>query len=109
MANSFGAHLESLRQFGRELESQLDALNAAKDTVLALAASRVLMGAFAEAELLVARAEASVAQVQALLEGIRVAIAFAEEVTHTVADAYRAGDEREAGSIAALAHRGGMT
>jgi len=82
------------------LEAQIDDLLAARDTVMSLAEATVLLGAFAEAELLVVRHDASIAQLRSLLEGVQEAVRFAEEVTHTVAASYRAGDQQAAHTLA---------
>jgi hypothetical protein len=95
---SYETHLQSLRDFAEELRHQVSALAATTDAAEALAAHRVLLGDFLEADLLLARHEEAVAQVRVLLAGIRTALLFAEQVTDVVADSY----EREDLETAAL-------
>ncbi|MEV0843241.1 hypothetical protein AB0I55_27325 [Actinocatenispora sera] len=97
--HSFRVHLQSLKDFAHELETQLDALTKPTDGLAALAEHPMLLGDFTEATSLAQRHQAAVDQMHALLGNVREAIGFAGDVTHTVADGYKQADEDIANAI----------
>lgn len=96
---SFRVHLQSLKDFARELETQLDAMGKPTDGLTTLWGHPVLLGDFGEAHSLSDRHQSAVRQMHALLGNVREAIAFAGDVTHTVADAYQQTDEDIAAAL----------
>jgi hypothetical protein len=85
---SFSVHLESLTDFARELETQLDGMGGPMDQLTQLAGAPVLLGDFGEALSLAQKTKAAVAEMHGLLDQVRQAIEFAESVTKTVATGY---------------------
>lgn len=90
---SFSVHLESLTDFARELQTQLDGMGGPMDQLRRLAGAPVLLGEFGEANSLEARTKAAVAEMHGLLDQVRQAIEFAENVTRTVATGYSQLDD----------------
>jgi hypothetical protein len=90
---SFSVHLESLTDFARELQTQLDGMGSPMDQLTQLAGAPVLLGDFGEANSLEARTKAAVAEMHGLLDQVRQAIEFAENVTRTVATGYQRLDD----------------
>ncbi|KZB85656.1 hypothetical protein [Amycolatopsis regifaucium] len=90
---SYYVHLESLKDFVRELETQIHAMSKPNDFLLTLSEQPLLFGEFGEAGSLTKAHQAAVAEMQGLLDQVKGAITFAQEVTTTVADGYAAADE----------------
>jgi fructose-1,6-bisphosphatase/sedoheptulose 1,7-bisphosphatase-like protein len=90
--NSFSVHIDTLRTFEKNLVKQIDELKATKNAVRDLASHQVRLGNFLEAKLLVERHDTTIAEMEALLDGVRDALIFAGDVTHTVEKSYRQGD-----------------
>jgi hypothetical protein len=99
-ANSFSVHIGTLRKFEESLMKQIDELKATKHAVRDLATHQVRLGNFLEAKLLVERHDTTIAEMESLLDGVREAIIFAGEVTHTVEKSYRQGDGHAADGLA---------
>lgn len=85
---SFSVHLQSLTDFARELATQLDGMGGPVDQLTQLAGAPVLLGEFGEALSLGDQTRAAVAEMRGLLDQVRQAISFAEDVTNTVASGY---------------------
>jgi len=85
---SFRVHLESLQEFARELETQLEAMRKPTDSLGALRAQSMLLGDFGEAASLSNRHRAAAEQMHELLHTVREAIAFANDVTRMIAHGY---------------------
>ncbi|MGL5826104.1 MAG: hypothetical protein ACRCYU_15020 [Nocardioides sp.] len=98
-AKSFKAHLRSLRDFELELAKQIDALKSTKASIRELAVHQMRLGNFVEARMLVERHAATVVQMETLLEGVREAIHFASEVTHTVEKSFGRADQAVADGL----------
>ncbi len=96
---SFRVHLQSLKDFALELETQLDAIGRPSDGLSALTEHPVLLGDFAEAGSLVNRHLAAVGQMHELLGNVKSAIGFAGDVTDTVADGYERTDQDIAAAL----------
>ncbi len=96
---SYYVHLESLKDFVRELETQIHAMAKPNDFLLTLGEAPLLFGEFGEAGSLADAHHAAVAEMQGLLDQVRGAIGFAQDVTTTVADGYRHADESVAGDL----------
>lgn len=103
---SFVAHLNTLRDFAAELRDQIRALGVLREPVADVAARRVALGHFAEADRLLARHDRAVAQMQELISGTEKAIMFAEQVTDTVADRYQRSDQDVAASYGRVSGAG---
>ncbi|MBE1573266.1 hypothetical protein ACFORH_13050 [Amycolatopsis roodepoortensis] len=96
---SYYVHLESLKDFVRELETQIHAMSKPNDFLLTLTEQPLLFGEFGEAGSLNKAHQAAVAEMQGLLDQVKGAITFAQDVTTTVADGYAAADDSVAGDI----------
>ncbi|WP_116206772.1 hypothetical protein [Amycolatopsis circi] len=96
---SYYVHLESLSDFVRELETQIHAMSRPNDFLRTLGEHPLLFGEFGEAASLADAHRAAVAEMQGLLEQVRGAIAFAQDVTTTVADGYAQADQSVAGDL----------
>ncbi|MBN9740692.1 hypothetical protein DMP23_06140 [Amycolatopsis sp. A1MSW2902] len=96
---SYYVHLESLTDFVRELETQIHAMSRPNDFLRTLGEHPLLFGEFGEAASLADAHRAAVAEMQGLLEQVRGAIAFAQDVTTTVADGYAQADQSVAGDL----------
>lgn len=96
---SYYVHLESLKDFVRELETQIHAMSKPNDFLLTLGEQPLLFGEFGEAGSLDKAHQAAVAEMQGLLDQVKGAITFAQDVTETVADGYMAADDSVAGDI----------
>ncbi|GAA3521316.1 hypothetical protein [Actinocatenispora rupis] len=96
---SFRVHLQSLKDFARELETQLDAIGKPTDGLGSLWNHPVLLGDFGEAHALSDHHQSAVRQMHDLLGNVREAIAFAGDVTHTVADGYERTDQDIAAAL----------
>ncbi|MFE6615154.1 hypothetical protein [Amycolatopsis sp. NPDC057786] len=96
---SYYVHLESLKDFVRELETQIHAMSKPNDFLLTLGEQPLLFGEFGEAGSLDKAHRAAVAEMQGLLDQVKGAITFAQDVTTTVADGYAAADDSVAGDI----------
>ena len=90
---SFSVHLESLTNFARELQTQLDGMGSPMDQLTQLAGAPVLLGEFGEANSLAQRTKSAVAEMHGLHDQVRQAIEFAENVTKTVATGYEQLDD----------------
>lgn len=102
---SFRVHLQSLKDFARELETQLDAIGKPSDGLAALSQHPVLLGDFAEADSLVSKHLTAVQQMHDLLGNVKSAIGFAGDVTDIVADSY---EQTDADIAAALGQHTGQ-
>ncbi len=85
---SFAVHLESLLGFAQELTTQVHGITKPSGELEALLSTPVLLGAFNEANSLGATHAAAVAEMHVLLADVQEALAFANDVTKTVADGY---------------------
>jgi hypothetical protein len=103
---SYYVHLESLKDFVRELETQIHAMSKPNDFLLTLGQEPLLFGEFGEAGSLADAHRAAVSEMQGLLDQVRGAIGFAQDVTTTVADGYQNADQAVAGD---LHHSGAVT
>ncbi|MGK3207461.1 hypothetical protein [Amycolatopsis sp. MEPSY49] len=103
---SYYVHLESLKDFVRELETQIHAMSKPNDFLLTLGQEPLLFGEFGEAGSLADAHRAAVSEMQGLLDQVRSAIGFAQDVTTTVADGYAGADQAVAGD---LHHSGAVT
>ncbi|AHH99422.1 hypothetical protein GCM10010174_20610 [Kutzneria viridogrisea] len=90
---SFAVHLESLTRFAEELRTQLDGVGKPMDQLAGLAGKPVLLGDFGEALSLHERTRAAIGEMHGLLDQVRQAIEFAQNVTKTVATGYERLDE----------------
>lgn len=90
---SYYVHLESLKDFVRELETQIQAMSKPNDFLLTLGDEPLLFGEFGEAGSLADANRAAVSEMQGLLDQVRSAIGFAQDVTNTVADGYANADQ----------------
>ena len=96
---SYYVHLESLKDFVRELETQIHAMSKPNDFLLTLGEEPLLFGEFGEAGSLADANRAAVSEMQGLLDQVRSAIGFAQDVTTTVADGYANADQAVAGDL----------
>ncbi|MFI5609754.1 hypothetical protein [Amycolatopsis sp. NPDC051903] len=96
---SYYVHLDSLKDFVRELETQIHAMSKPNDFLSTLGDHPLLFGEFGEATSLVDAHRAAVAEMRGLLEQVRGAITFAQDVTTTVADGYEQADQSVAGDL----------
>ncbi|MDT7800550.1 MAG: hypothetical protein QOI78_3983 [Actinomycetota bacterium] len=96
---SYYVHLESLKDFVRELETQIQAMSKPNDFLLTLGDEPLLFGEFGEAGSLADANRAAVSEMQGLLDQVRSAIGFAQDVTTTVADGYANADQAVAGDL----------
>ena len=96
---SYYVHLQSLKDFVRELETQIHAMAKPNDFLLTLGQEPLLFGEFGEAGSLADAHRAAVSEMQGLLDQVRSAIGFAQDVTSTVADGYQNADEVVAGDL----------
>jgi hypothetical protein len=96
---SYYVHLESLKDFVRELETQIHAMSKPNDFLLTLGEEPLLFGEFGEAGSLADAHRAAVSEMQGLLDQVRSAIGFAQDVTTTVADGYQNADQSVAGDL----------
>jgi hypothetical protein len=97
--SSFFVHLQSLFDFGDELQTQLTGMTAPMDRLRTLAGTPVLLGSFGEANTLGVSHHAAVAEMSELLGQVQQAIEFAENVTKTVATGYQQVDQDVAGGM----------
>ncbi len=96
---SFFVHLQSLTDFGQELQTQLGGLDSPIDQLSAMSATPVLLGDFTEATDLATSHHAAIAEMSDLLGQVQQAITFAKDITTTVADGYQQADQNAAGSM----------
>jgi hypothetical protein len=89
----FSVHLQSLEAFAQELAAQLDAMQRPSDRLYVLAGQGLPLGEFGEAHVLAARHAEVAGQMHALLSAVQEAVAFASEVTKTIATSYQSFDE----------------
>lgn len=104
---SFSIHLKSLLDFADEFKTQIDSIQAPMDHLATMSASPPQYGAFAEAWSLGAGEQAAIEEMYSLLGQVKQAIAFAGDVTGTVADGYRHADENIASALGGPAPLGG--
>ncbi|MEY9928220.1 hypothetical protein ABH926_002859 [Catenulispora sp. GP43] len=90
---SFSIHLKSLTDFADEFTTQIQSLQAPMDHLATMGGTAPQYGAFHEAWALGAGEQAAVEEMFNLLGQVKTAIAFAGDVTGTVADGYRNADE----------------
>jgi len=105
---SYYVHLESLNDFVRELETQIDGMSKPQDFLHTLNGHPLLFGEFGEAGSLADAHNAAVAEMQGLLDQVKGAITFAQNVTTTVADGYEQADQVVAGDLHNSGHDGGL-
>jgi hypothetical protein len=105
---SYYVHLESLSDFVRELETQIDGMSKPQDFLHTLNGHPLLFGEFGEAGSLADAHNAAVAEMQGLLDQVKGAITFAQNVTTTVADGYEQADQVVAGDLHNSGHDGGL-
>lgn len=91
--HSFLVHMNSLTDFTRELETQLDGLVKPTDDLASIADEPLLLGEFGEAHGLAQSYDATIAQMCDLLGQVKQAIAFADEVTQVVSGHYAEADQ----------------
>lgn len=97
--SSFFVHIQSLFDFGSELQTQLTGMTAPVDRLSTLARSPVLLGDFGEAHVLGVGHQAAITEMSELLGQVQQAIGFAENVTSTVATGYQQADQDVAGGM----------
>lgn len=97
--DSFLVHMQSLTDFTRELETQLDGLVKPSDDLASIADQPLLLGAFGEAYGLAQTHTDAVTQMCDLLGQVKQAIAFADDVTQAVAGNYAEVDVDIAGAL----------
>ena len=90
---SFSIHLKSLTDFADEFTTQIQSLQAPMDHLATMSGTPPQYGAFHEAWSLGAGEQAAIEEMFNLLGQVKQAIAFAGDVTGTVADNYRNADE----------------
>ena len=90
---SFTIHLKSLTDFADEFTTQIQSLQAPMDHLATMAGTAPQYGAFREAWSLGAGEQAAIEEMFSLLGQVKQAIAFAGDVTGTVADGYQHADE----------------
>lgn len=90
---SFSIHLKSLTDFADEFTTQIQSLQAPIDHLATMSGTPPQYGAFHEAWSLGAGEQAAIEEMSILLGQVKLAIAFAGDVTGTVADGYRNADE----------------
>lgn len=90
---SFTIHLKSLTDFADEFTTQIQSLQAPMDHLATMSDTAPQYGAFHEAWTLGAGEQAAIEEMFSLLGQVKQAIAFAGDVTGTVADGYRHADE----------------
>jgi hypothetical protein len=90
---SYSVDPSSLLAFAQELQTQIQGLAAPVNALAAQSAAQPQFGAFTEAWQLAQGQQSAVAQMTGLLAQVKQAMAFAENVTGTVADAYQHGDQ----------------
>jgi len=83
---SFTIHLKSLTDFADEFTTQIQSLQAPMDHLATMSGTPPQYGAFHEAWSLGAGEQAAVEEMFSLLGQVKQAIAFAGDVTGTVAD-----------------------
>lgn len=98
-SHSFAVHLDSLKQFARELETQIDGMTKPSNGLAALSQTPMSLGNFGEASSLSGRHGAAVTQMHELLDNVKQAIGFADDVTGTVATGYQHADEHIASAL----------
>jgi hypothetical protein len=98
-SHSFAVHLDSLKQFARELETQIDGMTKPSNGLAALLQAPMSLGNFGEASSLSGRHGAAVTQMHELLGNVKQAIGFADDVTGTVATGYQHTDEHIASAL----------
>lgn len=98
-SHSFAVHLDSLKQFARELETQIDGMTKPSNGLAALLQAPMSLGNFGEASSLSGRHGAAVTQMHELLANVKQAIGFADDVTGTVATGYQHTDENIASAL----------
>jgi len=96
---SFYVHLASLQNFAGELSTQLSGMATPVDYLSKLSTEPVLLGSFDEAHSLGECHQAAVAEMAQLLAEVRDGIAFAENITVTVANGYQQLDQDLAGGM----------
>ena len=96
---SFLVHMQSLTEFTRELETQLDGLVKPSDDLASIAGQPLLLGAFGEAFGLAQTHTDAVTQMCDLLGQVKQAIGFADDVTQVVAGHYADADVDIAGAL----------
>lgn len=89
----FSIHLKSLTDFADEFTTQIQSLQSPMDHLATMSGTAPQYGAFHEAWSLGAGEQAAVEEMFNLLGQVKTAIAFAGDVTGTVADGYRHADE----------------
>ncbi|MEZ0114893.1 hypothetical protein ABH920_008928 [Catenulispora sp. EB89] len=90
---SFSIHLKSLTDFADEFTTQIQSLQAPMDHLATMSGTPPQYGAFHEAWSLGAGEQAAIEEMFNLLGQVKQAVAFAGDVTGTVADNYRNADE----------------
>jgi hypothetical protein len=93
---SFTIHLKSLTDFADEFTTQIQSLQAPMDHLATMSGTPPQYGAFQEAWRLGAGEQAAIEEMFSLLGQVKQAIAFAGDVTGTVAEGYRHADENVA-------------
>lgn len=96
---SFYVHLKSLRDFARELETQLQGILGPAGQLDSLQGTPILLGAFGEASELSQAHQAAAQEMQELLGQVKQAIGFAENVTKVVASGYEQADQSAASGM----------
>ena len=89
----FSIHLKSLTDFADEFTTQIQSLAAPMDHLATMGGTAPQYGAFREAWSLGNGEQAAIEEMFSLLGQVKTAIAFAGDVTGTVADGYRHADE----------------
>jgi len=104
-AAGYDVHAESLEDFARELEAQLETLRIADARLASLSDVRLRVGHFREAYDLAQRHRSAVDSMDHLLRTVRQAVDWARDVTRHVKVRYEQADADVAGSIEAARGR----
>jgi hypothetical protein len=96
---SFRVHLQSLVDFARELETQLEALARPVDRLSVLGGQPLALGEFDEALSLRQRHGLAAQQMHDLVSTVRDVVGFADDVTHAIANGYTQHDQQIAGAF----------
>jgi uncharacterized phage infection (PIP) family protein YhgE len=100
---SYSVEPSSLLGFAQELQTQIDGIAAPMNALANQAGAQPQFGGFTEAWLLGGSQQSAIEEMYDLLGQVKQAIAFAENVTSTIASAYQNGDQAAAAGFGNLA------
>jgi hypothetical protein len=98
---SYSVQPSSLRAFAQELQTQLDGIATPMNTLATQSSTQPQFGAFTEAWMLGESQQSAIQEMYDLLEQVKQALGFAENVTSTIATAYEDADQDVATSYGA--------